>query len=120
MSAQYEDDTPECTALFRQQRHNTVQETRYWFEQAKTKAYELERRLRSLSPAQGDGWRPIESAPKDLEDVLLWNGEEIVIGFYRIDAKSFDSADAGWLKGITHWKPLPAPPTTAPDEGKEG
>lgn len=80
-------------------------------------------------PGGQEGWRPIETAPKDGTDVLLfypldglrhdWN-PKIVIGHWR----HFESAtDENWVfqsravRGYsptyqpTHWMPLPMAPT---------
>ena len=65
-------------------------------------------------------WQPIETAPKEpWKNVLLWNGEDLIIGFYR---PAFEVAvgphePEGWLQAFTidrvwptHWMPLPEPP----------
>lgn len=65
-------------------------------------------------------WRPIETAPKDGKDILLWSP--------RINPKWDDVVFvAGWFNGswvavsgatwaedeVTHWMPLPKPPLSA-------
>jgi hypothetical protein len=56
------------------------------------------------------GWLPIEQPPDYVDDVLVALSDgDIVIGYWREDAKGFDSYD-GWLNNATHWMPLPAPP----------
>jgi hypothetical protein len=57
-------------------------------------------------------WKPIETAPKDGSDVLIWcyTGE--------IGVAHFDSATFAWWSDLstrecpdpTHWMPLPPPP----------
>ena len=67
-------------------------------------------------------WQPIETAPKDGVEVILWNGFQKccvicfwhdVVGRWYVPSKG---AYGGWLgKDIaTHWMPLPP----APEEGK--
>lgn len=65
-------------------------------------------------------WRSIESAPSDISWVLLWNGQEVCVGYYTDDPH-----EQGWVNGLyaehcqnvddyqpqpTHWMPLPLPP----------
>ena len=56
-------------------------------------------------------WRDIETAPKD-GTVVMFHVPECRLPFM---ARSDDwhSGYAHWLKGATHWMPLPAPPTGA-------
>lgn len=63
-------------------------------------------------------WQPIETAPKDGTRVLLggtFYGDawEMMTGFYQdgIGLKT-DGAAGDWI--VTHWMPLPAPPTPTP------
>ena len=75
------------------------------------------------TPPVDDGWRPIETAPKDGTDVLLWDGEEIFVGYW---SDSIWVSPGAWVKEEhrsdtvtyipTHWQPLPAAPTEASDE----
>ncbi len=54
-----------------------------------------------------NGWQPIESAPKDGTVVLFHVPSERLPSMSRADdllAKPY------WLRGATHWMPLPAPP----------
>ena len=56
-------------------------------------------------------WQPIESAPKDDEEVLLYfaNGD-MEIADWREDAQMWDGL-SGWIRATpTHWMPLPDPP----------
>jgi hypothetical protein len=65
----------------------------------------------------GDGWREIESAPKDGTDVLLWRGKypPLVAGWFSNGEtsgwSSFDDENR-WIDfDLTHWRPLPSPPS---------
>ena len=59
-------------------------------------------------------WQPIETTPKAFKPVLLWDGEDLFIGFHSpgyepmldrwVRADAFDDV---WP---THWMPLPEPP----------
>jgi hypothetical protein len=79
-----------------------------------------------------DDWRPIESAPKDgttiiawgryeLEPVTVrWGGagwEAVWEGFAVIESQSDFGTDYMTPGPLTHWQPLPRPPTPtgAPD-----
>jgi hypothetical protein len=79
----------------------------------------------------GDGWMPIETAPKDGTRVMLWmepmndarfkptDGPHAVFGTWVVwsDAMKRDGMRDGWswygspLHWPTHWAPLPAPPS---------
>lgn len=68
-------------------------------------------------------WQPIESAPKD-RPILVWGPPEddspkqiraqCVVAFWCACLSEWHLADADeeptWI-GITHWMPLPDPPT---------
>jgi hypothetical protein len=69
-----------------------------------------------LGPSAGEGWQPIETAPKDGTTVLLFDpaNEEIERG---VDVGFFHGGVFEWLwsrdacnGNPTHWMPLPAPP----------
>lgn len=95
-------------------------------------AVELKARA-ALSPGgerEGDGWRPIETAPKDGTAILA------VIGLYRRDQSfshwdlhiiAFDQDrgaispdhDQGWdWEDYEGWQPLPAPPLAPQEAGR--
>jgi hypothetical protein len=76
-------------------------------------------------------WQPIATAPKDGTWVLLYDciHECSVIGKYKYSAMPpgkygrfiwFLQEDAGSLaeKSVTHWMPLPAPPSPTSTEDK--
>lgn len=71
-----------------------------------------------------DEWQPIETAPKDGTFILLgWAGKDIVaMARYAFCDHPRNSEGRGWIAWIdtlgltnvghmTHWMPLPAPPT---------
>lgn len=74
----------------------------------------------------GDGWRPIESAPKDGKWLLLYgNGSGFMactfVGYW---GRRYADEPLGWQEAFalrqpparpSHWRPLPPPP--APREG---
>lgn len=64
-------------------------------------------------------WMPIESAPKDGDEILLNSMGDIGV-CYWLD-NDFDGRGAGWTWGLskrfnnpTHWMPLPACPSAKP------
>lgn len=83
-----------------------------------------------LDRIEAETWQPIETAPKDGTPILVWaDGYEWpeVIRWYAYDPE--DAAEIGelgywhyaeetlaesydWLHEVTHWRPLPAAPTT--------
>ena len=61
-----------------------------------------------------DQWKPIETAPDDDTDILVWDPQAGVIGA-RFDGKAWASSwDGDDLSGgahrFTHWMPEPAGP----------
>ena len=64
---------------------------------------------------RSDGWRPIESAPKDGTQVLLVDDAptpEAVIGYWD-ENTDWRHVPGEWPLSPTHWQPLPAPPVRA-------
>lgn len=66
--------------------------------------------------SQGEGWEPIETAPRDGEELLVWG---MSIGRRVASAKDVPRHEpyewpGGWdfPTGATHWRPLPAPPAS--------
>jgi len=63
-----------------------------------------------------DGWQPIDSAPKDGTDVLIYHQSRtsdsiIVIAQWTDDGMdSYHWCDAVAIYEPTHWQPLPDPP----------
>ena len=73
--------------------------------------------------AQDDGWRPIETAPRDGQTILIWSpyfSARPMTGHWSAEMNTWvcdlvctpdaaaDLFDA--TNGATHWRPLPAPP----------
>lgn len=75
---------------------------------------------RSGSPPQ-EGWRPIETAPKGNHAFLAWEPENRTIRMVmqHPDGGRFEVfPDARpWPFQPTHWREIPNPPTTPPQEG---
>ena len=75
--------------------------------------------------AQAEGWRPIETAPRDGTPIWLYTGAGQCEGYWNYgewvqDAVSCTYDGAGgpaFQCNPTHWMPLPLPPTSA--EGVE-
>lgn len=72
-------------------------------------------------------WQPIETAPKDNTDILLWNGRFVSVGRWNIcefytRAQPYWATERGYMFGVqydracqpTHWMPLPEPPKVTP------
>ena len=71
-------------------------------------------------PKMREGWQPIETAPKDGRDFLVWNRENRVrkarwyersssdLGISLYEGDGVNSFKGGIQP--THWMPLPAPP----------
>lgn len=93
-------------------------------------AFDASARIRALSEAlqeachERDGllvpeWQPIETAPKDGTDVLLWTAVQGT-GIYIAVTGYFCEVDDAWCATVaagyssfinpTNWMPLPAPP----------
>ena len=73
-----------------------------------------------------NGWQPIETAPKDGTNVILYGSYESKPGEpFVVAGMSWDSEPVGWTNGDcwatevgdrwvpTHWHPLPCPPEDA-------
>ncbi len=65
-------------------------------------------------------WLPIETAPRDGTDALIYVAatREQFVAYWRAEMQAFVIAPdsrGGWigLKTPTHWMPLPAPPQSA-------
>lgn len=93
---------------------------------------EVLRRIAATPPAPIEGWRPIETAPKDGTQIILTNGKTVAQGWWEhqepfvrekrgsagvyLDQQEHDGFDdwldceGGMLPNPTHWMPLPAAP----------
>jgi hypothetical protein len=56
-----------------------------------------------------NGWRPIDTAPKDGTNILLHNGTLAGVGCCELP---YDHWMGTWVHHPTHWQPLPKPPVT--------
>lgn len=67
----------------------------------------------NLPPAQ-PGWIPVaERLPENDNDVLVTDGTDCAVAYWRTDAQAWDDSMHGWcdLYGleVTAWMPLPTP-----------
>jgi len=99
-----------------------IDDLRTWHDEGTdSMADSLTRALSGEKAGPVDGWQPIETAPKDGEDILATDGTAMLVTYWY-------GASTGWLyrytdHGVdgwspTHWMPLPASP--APDKEWEG
>ena len=63
-----------------------------------------------------DGWQPIETAPKDGTEVLVWDDGCVVAAFFgrlgwQLTQTGAYAEDADLYGAPTHWRPLPEGPT---------
>ena len=69
--------------------------------------------LSGLPPAQ-PGWIPVtERLPENNNDVLVTDGTDCAVAYWRTDAQAWDDCMHGWcdLYGleVVAWQPLPTP-----------
>jgi hypothetical protein len=81
--------------------------------------WKLSRALESLSklsdrmtPKRESGWLPIETAPKDGFHIQLYKPDIQFTGFYTAHGWVANAPELPFLDGLTHWRPLFAPPKT--------
>jgi hypothetical protein len=68
-------------------------------------------------PAAPQGWRPIETAPKEIDpNILVSDGKEIWADWWSDDDEDWWNVVANDMPRPTHWMPLPAAPKS-PREG---
>jgi hypothetical protein len=72
-------------------------------------------------------WRPIETAPKDGTDILVWDGDAQCVACWDESLAGTD-APSQWAHcnhfamdavEATHWRPLDAPPALSPNKEDE-
>ncbi len=70
----------------------------------------------------GDGWLPIETAPKDRTIILLWHRDWLnpVMGYWSNVHNGWIEYGSRDLKAnvATNWRPLPSPPSSS-NEGEK-
>lgn len=70
-------------------------------------------------PEGGDGWQPIETAPKDGREIIVFGGRYEAPAVTQADGDWWRSSTARGLCGLpTHWRPLPPPPAHLPAQGE--
>lgn len=68
-----------------------------------------------------DGWKTIDTAPKDGTRILIWHGNIEIARWADLNV-SF-ATRYGWrddcseFREVTHWQPLPLPPPTEKNDG---
>lgn len=64
-------------------------------------------------------WQPIETAPKDGTDILIWvetahgDGPSFALAAYW-QSGMWECCGAGFFHPVTHWMPLPLAPEATP------
>ncbi|ASP95297.1 DUF551 domain-containing protein [Sinorhizobium meliloti] len=78
--------------------------------------------IRGWKPmSTGKKWEPIDSAPRDWTDVLLFDPayphdhRTVFEGYFDAETEAWLSAE-GETVSPTHWQPLPEPPAQGGDE----
>jgi len=74
-------------------------------------------KLKALQPSHG--WLPIDTAPKDGTEVLVWRPKENAQSRAHVGVDFYSEQYRSWYKSRTnqqptHWMPLPTPPVTLP------
>lgn len=71
----------------------------------------------------GDGWMPIETAPKDGTRILTWQPTEASApeAINHWDGTKWIEDNGSWFVILPEfWRPLPPPPSISNDKGREG
>jgi hypothetical protein len=70
----------------------------------------------TLKASAEEGWRPIETAPKDGTDFLAYSQDLGANDLTPFISLCSCHPDAGFctceIRTVTHWRPLPSPPIT--------
>ncbi|KAB2680367.1 hypothetical protein [Brucella pseudintermedia] len=115
----------------------TIRAMIYCYEGDSAQAFEAQKALAKIEDAirtllspdhadagkvEGDGWRPIESAPKDGTVIDLWSDEYgRLTDCYWGAPMAYEGGETGWVHAhsnewaespdeFVHWRPLPLPP----------
>lgn len=66
----------------------------------------------ALSELKENNWQPIEAAPKDATNILIYSVgfEKHVIGYWNMHVDSWQAQKGVYINHPTHWMPLPQPP----------
>lgn len=75
----------------------------------------MSRNITVLEANAGDTtmqWQPIETAPRDGENVLLADESgSMIVGFWNNRTNAWDDGDyRSFMTWPTHWMPMPKPP----------
>lgn len=67
------------------------------------------------------GWLPIETAPKDGTEILLFSTRSQACGYFERDGSFWRDTNEGFklIESPTHWMPLPATPPPVPKKEVE-
>ena len=58
-----------------------------------------------------NGWRPIETAPKDGRHILVYSNDRIISAYWSFSAEDWADVLYGDIMQLPpHWQPLPKPP----------
>lgn len=83
---------------------------------ARTAYYEASEKLRALLSASDNGWRTMESAPRDATPVDLWRHGERLTNYRRVklapDNVFYEPVESGYscVRDAEYWRPLREPP----------
>ena len=69
-----------------------------------------------LAERELSAWQPIETAPRDGTEILVWNGSERQILWWSdpLNGWTFNDEWEVLEDLLTHWQPLPSPPPITP------
>lgn len=70
----------------------------------------------AIRESDGDGWQPIETAPKDWTTVIVFDPDEdlspdhVFTAYFDLDIEIWCADRSNTPCEPTHWQPLPEPP----------